>query len=394
MINTNLLTILENLEEELIGLFHEFHRHPELSNEEFETTKKIKELLGQVDIEVLDLPLKTGLVAQVKGNPNGPVVAIRCDIDALPIIEETGLSYKSLSNGKMHACGHDFHTAVVLGAAYLVKKYQGSLIGTVKFIFQPGEESGDGAQKILATGVLDDVDAIFGIHNVSDYEVGVMGLKEGAMTAAVDRFEIKITGVGSHAAKPEKSVDPIIISTNIINALQTIVSRNISPTDKALLSVTHVESGNTWNVIPETAYIEGTVRTLDEHTRELIPERMKALVEGIAKSYGGNAELIWHSGSPATKNDEEWTNFASKLGRIMGYDVKRITMGLEGEDFAYYQKEIPGVFIVVGTGISEAHHHPEYTVDEKAIIKCSRYFARLAESALKKIVDKNYSSII
>lgn len=394
MINTNLLTILENLEEELIGLFHEFHRHPELSNEEFETTKKIKELLGQVDIEVLDLPLKTGLVAQVKGNPNGPVVAIRCDIDALPIIEETSLSYKSLSNGKMHACGHDFHTAVVLGAAYLVKKYQGSLIGTVKFIFQPGEESGDGAQKVLATGVLDDVDAIFGIHNVSDSEVGIMGLKEGAMTAAVDRFEIKITGVGSHAAKPEKSVDPIIISTNIINALQTIVSRNISPTDKALLSVTHVESGNTWNVIPETAYIEGTVRTLDEHTRELIPERMKALVEGIAQSYGGNAELIWHSGSPATKNDEEWTNFASKLGRIMGYDVKRITMGLEGEDFAYYQKEIPGVFIVVGTGISEAHHHPEYTVDEKAIIKCSRYFARLAESALKKIVDKNYSSII
>ncbi|RQN03235.1 amidohydrolase [Clostridium butyricum] len=394
MINTNLLTILENLEEELIGLFHEFHRYPELSNEEFETTKKIKELLGQVDIEVLDLPLKTGLVAQVKGNPNGPVVAIRCDIDALPIIEETSLSYKSLSNGKMHACGHDFHTAVVLGAAYLVKKYQGSLIGTVKFIFQPGEESGDGAQKIISTGALDDVDAIFGIHNVSDYEVGVMGLKEGAMTAAVDRFEIKITGVGSHAAKPEKSVDPIIISTNIINALQTIVSRNISPTDKALLSVTHVESGNTWNVIPETAYIEGTVRTLDEHTRELIPERMKALVEGIAKSYGGNAELIWHSGSPATKNDEEWTNFASKLGRIMGYDVKRITMGLEGEDFAYYQKGIPGVFIVVGTGISEAHHHPEYTVDEKAIIKCSRYFARLAECALKKIVDKNYSSII
>ncbi|ALP91748.1 MULTISPECIES: amidohydrolase [Clostridium] len=394
MINTNLLTILENLEEELIGLFHEFHRHPELSNEEFETTKKIKELLGQVDIEVLDLPLKTGLVAQVKGNPNGPVVAIRCDIDALPIIEETSLSYKSLSNGKMHACGHDFHTAVVLGAAYLVKKYQGSLIGTVKFIFQPGEESGDGAEKIISTGALDDVDAIFGIHNVSDSDVGVMGLKEGAMTAAVDRFEIKITGVGSHAAKPEKSVDPIIISTNIINALQTIVSRNISPTDKALLSVTHVESGNTWNVIPETAYIEGTVRTLDEHTRELIPERMKALVEGISKSYGGNAELIWHSGSPATKNDEEWTNFASKLGRIMGYDVKRITMGLEGEDFAYYQKEIPGVFIVVGTGISEAHHHPEYTVDEKAIIKCSRYFARLAESALKKIVDKNYSSII
>lgn len=393
MVDKKLFTIIENLEKELIDLFHRFHRNPELSNEEFETTKEIKKLLEEVNIEVLDLPLKTGLVAQIKGNPNGPVVAIRCDIDALPINEETSLSYKSKIKGKMHACGHDFHTVVVIGAAYLVKKYQGSLIGTVKFIFQPGEESGDGAEKILATGVLDDVDVMFGIHNVSDSEVGVMGIKEGAMTAAVDRFEIKITGVGSHAAKPEKSIDPIIISTNIINALQTVVSRNISPTDKALLSVTHIESGNTWNVIPETAYIEGTVRTLDDNTRQLIPARMKSIVEGIAQSYGGNAELIWHSGSPATKNDKEWSDFAAKLGEIMGYDVKKITMGLEGEDFAYYQRKIPGVFIVVGTGISEAHHHPEYVIDEKSIIICSRYFARLAESALKKIVDKNYSSI-
>lgn len=392
MINKKLLSIIENLEEELIQLFHEFHRHPELSNEEFQTTEKIKKLLTDVEIEVLDLPLKTGIVAEIKGHPNGPVVAIRCDIDALPIIEETNLKYKSVSQGKMHACGHDFHIAVVLGAAYLVKKYQPSLIGTVKFIFQPGEESADGAKQILRTGVLDDVNVIFGIHNVSDCEVGIMGIKEGAMTAAVDRFEINITGVGSHAAKPEKAVDPIIIATNIINALQTIVSRNISPVDKALLSVTHVESGNTWNVIPETAYIEGTVRTLEEDTRKLIHKRMKAIIEGISQSYNGKAEFIWHSGSPATRNDAEWTEFASKLGMRMGYDVKKITMGLEGEDFAYYQKKIPGVFIIVGTGVSQAHHHPEYTVDERAIVKCSRYFARLSECVLKEIVDKNYSS--
>lgn len=392
MINNKLLSIIENLEEELITLFHEFHKHPELSNEEFNTTKKIRELLEEVDIKILDLPLKTGLVAEVKGNPNGPVVAIRCDIDALPIIEETNLPYKSVVEGKMHACGHDFHTAVVLGAAYLVKKYQPSLIGTVKFIFQPAEESGDGAKKVLETGALDDVQAIFGIHSVSDAPVGVLGVKEGAMTAAVDRFEINITGVGSHAAKPHQSVDPVIIATTIVNSLQTIVSRNISPTDKALLSVTHVESGNTWNVIPETAYIEGTVRTLEESTRELIPERMKAIIEGIAMSYGGKAELIWHSGSPATKNDEDWTKFSTKLGQVMGYDVQRITMGLEGEDFAYYQKKIPGAFIIVGTGISEAHHHPQYTVDEKSIINCARYFAKLAEGALKEIVDKSYLS--
>lgn len=392
MMNKILLSVIENLNDELIGIFRKLHENPELPNEEFETTKLIKKLLKKVDIEILDLPLETGLVAQVKGNPNGPVVAIRCDIDALPIQEETTLPYKSKINGRMHACGHDFHMAAILGAAYLVKRHQNSLIGTVKFIFQPGEESADGAKKILATGVLEDVDAIFGVHNVSDSEVGVMGIKTGAMTAAVDRFEIKITGVGSHAAKPERGVDPIIIATNIVTALQTIVSRNIGATEKALLSVTHIEGGNTWNVIPESAYIEGTVRTLNEDIRELIEKRMKEIVSGIALSFGGSAELIWHSGSPATNNTEEWVEFGTGLGKRAGYNVKKISMGLEGEDFAYYQKKIPGAFIIVGTGLSYAHHHPEYKVDEKAILNCSKYFAKLAEGALKELVDKHYKN--
>ncbi|WP_160683985.1 amidohydrolase [Clostridium sp. C2-6-12] len=390
MMNKILLSVIENLNDELICTFKKLHENPELPNEEFETTKLIKKLLKKADIEILDLPLETGLVAQVKGNPNGPVVAIRCDIDALPIQEETSLEYKSKINGRMHACGHDFHMAAILGAAYLVKRQQSSLIGTVKFIFQPGEESADGAKKILATGVLDDVDAIFGVHNVSDSEVGVMGIKTGAVTAAVDRFEIKITGVGSHAAKPEKAVDPIIIATNIVTALQTIVSRNIGATEKALLSVTHIEGGNTWNVIPESAYIEGTVRTLNEDIRELIERRMKEITNGIALSFGGNAEVIWHSGSPATNNTEEWVEFSTKLGIRSGYNVKKISMGLEGEDFAYYQKKIPGVFIIVGTGLSYAHHHPQYKVDENAILNCAKYFARLAEGGLKELVDKDY----
>ena len=390
--NKILLSVIENLNDELIGTYRRLHENPELPNEEFETTKLIKRLLKKVDIEIVDLPLETGLVAQIKGNPNGPVVAIRCDIDALPIQEETSLSYKSKINGRMHACGHDFHMAAILGAAYLVKRHQSSLIGTVKFIFQPGEESADGAKKILATGALDDVDAIFGVHNVSDAEVGVMGIKAGAMTAAVDRFEIKITGVGSHAAKPEKGVDPIIIASNIVTALQTIVSRNIGATEKALLSVTHIEGGNTWNVIPESAYIEGTVRTLNEDIRELIARRMKEIATGIALSFGGNAELIWHAGSPATDNTEEWVEFSTKLGARAGYNVKKISMGLEGEDFAYYQKKIPGAFIIVGTGLSYAHHHPQYQVDQNAILKCAKYFAKLAEGGLKEIVDKNYKN--
>ncbi|AQS12026.1 putative hydrolase YxeP [Clostridium saccharobutylicum] len=390
MVNKKLLSIIETLNDELIGVYRKLHQYPELPNEEFETTKMIKQLLAEVEIEVLNLPLKTGLVAEVKGNPNGPVVAIRCDIDALPILEETNLSYKSKIDGKMHACGHDFHTAAILGAAYLVKKYQPSLIGTVRFIFQSAEEIGEGAKKIIDTGVLDDVDVIFGLHNVPDAEVGIMGIKSGPVTAAVDRFEIKITGVGSHAARPEKGVDPIIIASNIVTSLQTIVSRNVSPAENALLSVTHIQGGNTWNVIPESAYLQGTVRTLDEKVRELIPKRMNEIINGIAQSYGGSAELIWHSGSPATNNTEEWAEYSANLGKKVGYTVKSISMGLEGEDFAYYQKKIPGAFIIIGTGLSHAHHHPEYKVDENAILQCAKYFAQLAEGALKELVDKNY----
>lgn len=390
MTNKALLSIIENLNDELIRVYRELHKNPELPNEEFETTKLIKKLLQNVDIEILDLPLETGLVAQVKGNPKGPIIAIRCDIDALPIQEETCLPYKSKIDGMMHACGHDFHMAAILGAAYLVKRHQASLIGTVKFIFQPGEESADGAKKIIATGALDDVDVIFGIHNISDAEVGIMGIKTGAMTAAVDRFEIKVTGVGSHAAKPERGIDPIIISSNIITSLQTIISRNVGPTEKALLSVTHIEGGNTWNVIPESVYLEGTVRTLDENIRELIYKRMNEIITGIAQSFGGNAELSWHPSSPATNNTEEWVEFSTKLGKRIGYNVKQISMGLEGEDFAYYQRKIPGAFITIGTGKSYAHHHPQYQVDEKAILNCSKYFAQLAEGALKEIIEKNY----
>lgn len=392
MANKILLSIIEKLNDEVIGIYRKLHESPELPNEEFETTKLIKQLLKKVDIEVIDLPLETGLVAQIKGNPNGPVVAIRCDIDALPIQEETSLEYKSKNNGKMHACGHDFHIATILGAAYLVKRHQASLIGTVKFIFQPGEESADGAKKIISTGVLEDVDAIFGIHNVSDAEVGVMGIKAGAMTAAVDRFEIEVSGIGSHAAKPEKGIDPIIIASNIVTSLQTIVSRNIGPTEKALLSITHIQGGNTWNVIPESVYLEGTVRTLDESIRELIYKRMNEIINGIAQSFGGNAKLIWHPSSPATNNTEEWVEFSTRLGKRMGYDVKQKSMGLEGEDFAYYQKNIAGAFIIVGTGQSYAHHHPKYQVDEKAILNCSKYFSHLAEGALKEILDKNYKN--
>ncbi len=375
-----------------INLYHILHQNPELSNEEFETTNMIKKLLQEVEIDILHTDLKTGLIAEVKGNPNGPIVAIRCDIDALPINEESSLSYKSKNNGKMHACGHDFHMAAILGAAYLIKKSQRDLIGTVRFIFEPSEESSNGAKKIINTGALENVEAIFGLHNVPNLDVGVMGIKPGAMTAAVDRFEIKILGRGSHAAKPEKSIDPIIISSNIINALQTIISRNVNPINDALLSITHIESGNSWNIIPDYAYMEGTVRTLDKETRDLIPKRMNNIINGIAESFGGKAEFIWHEGHPATNNEKEWVSIASQIGKRMGYKVGENSMGLEGEDFAYYQETIPGAFIIFGIGKSIAHHNPKFSVDENGILNCAKYFANLSEEALSILVKKRHKS--
>lgn len=378
----NIATVVNELDKELRRVFCKLHENPELSNEEFETTKTLKDLLKRVGINILDLPLKTGLVAEVKGKEDGPVVAIRCDIDALPIDEETNLDYKSKSNGKMHACGHDFHTTSILGAAYLLKEREANLTGTVKILFQPAEETGHGAEQIIGTGVLSDVQAIFGLHTNSDLPVGSIGTKIGPLTAAVDRFEINILGVGAHAAEPDRGIDPIVIAANVVTSLQTIISRNIKAFDQALISITHIESGKTWNVIPKSAYLEGTVRTLNPETRKFIERRIKEVTEGISKSFGAEIEIVWHPGPPATNNTKEWTNISSDVGSQLGFDVIKLNTGLGGEDFAYYQENIPGTFIYIGTGKSYSHHHPKFQVDQEALFGASSYFATLAERAL------------
>ena len=388
MENKILSKITDNLEKELIEVRHNFHKHPELSNEEFETTKTLRKLLGEAKIRILDLPLKTGLVAEITGNSEGPIIAIRGDIDALPIIEDTDLDYKSQIPGKMHACGHDFHTTVILGAAYLLKQQEATLPGTVRIIFQPAEETGMGAESILETGALSDVDAIFGLHSAPDLEVGSFGTNVGALTAAVDRFEIEINGIGTHASSPEKGIDPIVVAAHIITALQTIVSRNVSAFDQALISVTHVESGNTWNVIPTVAYLEGTVRTVSAQTRELVPSKMRQIVKGMADSFGATAELKWYSGPPATNNTKDWTSVALGVAIQQGYVIKKLPKTLIGEDFAYYQEKISGAFVNIGTGVSYSLHHPKFKVDDAALLPGAKYFAQLAKRALDIIADK------
>ncbi|EOP52501.1 amidohydrolase [Bacillus cereus VDM053] len=376
---------LEQLTEMLISIRRNLHEHPELSYEEFETTKTIKNWLDEKNITIINSSLETGVIAEISGNSSGPIIAIRADIDALPIQEETNLPYASKIPGKMHACGHDFHTAAIIGAAYLLKEKESSLSGTVRFIFQPAEESSNGACKVIEAGHLHGVQAIFGMHNKPDLPVGTIGIKDGPLMAGVDRFEIEIHGVGTHAAVPDAGVDPIVASSQIVMALQTIVSRNISSSHNAVVSVTNIHSGNTWNVIPEKATLEGTVRTFQAETREKIPALMERIIKGVSDALGVKTEFRFYPGPPAVHNDKTLTNLSIQIAEQMNLNVISPTPSMAGEDFSFYQQEIPGSFVFMGTSGTHEWHHPAFTVDEQALPISAEYFALLAEKAIHQL---------
>ncbi|MGE7880539.1 M20 peptidase aminoacylase family protein [Bacillus sp. NPDC094077] len=379
-----MVPIPNQLIEKLISIRRHLHEYPELSYEEFETTKAIKNWLEEANITIINSNLETGIIAEISGNKNGPLVAVRADIDALPIQEETDLSYASKIPGKMHACGHDFHTAAIIGAAYLLKEKESSLNGTVRFIFQPAEESSDGACKVIDAGHLHGVQAIFGMHNKPDLSVGTIGIKDGPLMAGVDRFEIEIHGVGTHAAVPDAGVDPIVASSQIVMALQTIVSRNISSSHSAVVSVTNIHSGNTWNVIPEKATLEGTVRTFQAETREKIPALMERIIKGVSDALGVKTEFRFYSGPPAVHNDTILTDLCTQIAEEMALNVITPTPSMAGEDFSFYQQEIPGSFVFMGTSGTHEWHHPSFTINEEALPISAEYFALLAERALKQ----------
>jgi amidohydrolase len=375
----------QGLAQQIQDFRHLLHRHPELSNQEFETTAKIRAALEREGIRILDLPLKTGLVAEIGGQRPGPLVVLRADIDALPIEEESGVEYSSENPGVMHACGHDFHSSAALGAAILLKRQEADLQGTVRVLFQAAEETGLGAPDLMATGALDDAVVIFGIHNDPTLPVGVVGGKDGALTAGVDRFEIKIAAKGSHAAKPHEGNDPIIILGQLIGAVQTLISRNVPSNNNAVVSITQVHSGSTWNVIPDTAYIEGTVRTFSQDVRDLIEQRFRQLVQGIAAAYGAQLEFLWHAGPPSVVNTPEWVEFALEQATEAGFEARRVDASPIGEDFAFYQQKLPGSFMMVGSGGPHALHHPKFRVDDRALFPTAHYLARLADQALKSL---------
>lgn len=375
------------LSDKLIRYRRELHENPELSMEEYGTTKRIRQWLKDENIEILDLPLAIGVVAEIKGDYPGPIIALRSDIDALPILETTGLEFSSKNLGVMHACGHDFHTASILGAAIIIKKRKAELHGTVRIIFQPAEENAKGANIIIKSGALDNVEAIFGMHNKPDLPVGTIGIRPGPLMASVDRFEIDVVGVGGHAGIPEKTIDPIIVASQIVSGLQTVVNRNLSPFSNVVISVTRFQSGNTWNVIPERAELEGTVRTFQSDIRNIIPGLMKRNAEGIASAFGAKIDFRWYSYLPIVNNDEKFVKVATEAATELGYNTVLAKQSTGGEDFALYQNKVPGLFVWMGVAGDKDWHHPSYNLNEDSLIIAANYFSNLA---IKVLLDYFY----
>lgn len=377
--------------ERLRTFYRHLHQYPELAMEEYETTAAIRDWLGEEGIRVADqFELPTGLVAEV-GSGGGPIVALRADIDALPVQEASTHHYPSKIPGKMHACGHDFHTAALIGAGILLKHKEAELQGTVRLLFQPSEENAKGARLVINSGALEQVEAVFGLHNKPDLPTGVIGIKEGAIMAAADGFVIEVEGRGTHAAVPEAGLDPIVVAAHIITALQSVISRNVGAQESAVVSVTRLHSGVTWNVISDKAVLDGTVRTFDEGVRQRVRTRVDQIVAGVAAAFDTTASVRWIEGPPAVTNAAAWVKAAEQAAQIAGLEVITAVPSPAGEDFALYQRETPGLFAFLGTSGPHEWHHPSFEVDEEALPLAARYLAAVAERALDELNHRSDS---
>lgn len=373
-LNQQIDNLVEKIFPKLLKIRRHLHMYPELSHQEVETTKRINEWLKENGITPLTHSLKTGTAAEVFGKETGPIVAIRADIDALPIQEESNLPFRSTIDGISHMCGHDVHTTIALGAGIILQELKNNLPGRVRLLFQPAEETEGGAISVIEAGLLDGVSSIIGLHNFPDLPVGTIGIKEGFLMASVDDFTITIKGKGGHAAMPERTIDPIVIGSAVISQLQTLVSRTISAKESAVLSIGSFQGGATNNVIPDTAVLKGTVRTSNDSVRNSIYEQFKKLVSNTVEAMGGEVDIDYKFLFPAVFNDQQVTNVVRSTAiRIVGEEntvVAEPTMG--GEDFSYYQQKVPGCYVWLGSGNKEKRivhpwHHPEFMVDEEAI---------------------------
>lgn len=394
MINIIDLDDCLKMQDELSELFHVFHMHPELSFEENETASRISLYLQKLGFSVTECVGKTGLTARLEGNRPGPNIAIRADIDALPITEKTGLPYASTADGRMHACGHDVHTTCALGAAKLLAEQNSSLRGSVTMIFQPAEEINLGAKEMVREGVLEknDIDMIFGLHNHPEVPVGKIALKEGPLMAAVDRIEITVTGKGGHGGLPHRDIDPIVASAAMIMNLQTIVSRNINPLDSAVISLGTINGGTRNNVIPDKVELTGTVRTFAPEVRNSMEQQIRRIVENTAATLMCRGELTYIYELPAVINPSIPEKIVEKaIQAVAGKDaIVAPTPSTGGEDFSIYQEKVPGCFFWLGVGnpdIGAVHpwHSPRFIIDERALPLGAGVLANSALLAMEQL---------
>ena len=369
--------------EELAEIRYYIHQHPELSGQEYQTTAFLKERLEELGIRILESGLKTGLIAEIGSGQ--PVVALRADIDALPILEQTNLPYKSQNPGVMHACGHDFHQTSLLGAAALLKEKEDQLEGTIRLIFQPAEEISEGASDVLATGLLEDVQGIIGFHNMPQLKAGQLALNAGAMMAGVEKFKVTVTGVSSHAARPDLGVDTVTAVTTMVQNVQLLISRTISPFETAVLSITHLDVGSTWNVLPKSGYFEGTIRSFNPSVQRELKEHFISIIRHIAESLEVDVAFEWGVTPPVTFNDEELTKVVWEASQGLA-EVIPANPSTAGEDFAFYQERIPGVFAFIGSnGEPDAPdlHHDHMTIDDAAFEVSVPYYVENAQALLR-----------
>lgn len=362
------------------------HTIPELGMNCPETAAFVAARLREFGVDELHEGIaQTGMVAIINGQGDGPTIGLRADMDALPITEETGLDYASKNIGKMHACGHDGHTTMLLGAARYLAETR-NFAGRVALIFQPAEEGGGGAQVMVQEGIMErfDIAQVYALHNAPGFDEGVFYTTPGPLMAAVDTFHVHITGVGGHGALPHETRDPVMAACGIAQAFQTIVSRNNHALDDLVISVTQIHTGTVDNVIPETAYINGTIRTFDPRVQTMVRERMTAIVAGQAASYGVDAVLDYEVGYPATVNDAEKTGFAAQVAReVVGAARVVADAGREmgAEDFSYMLNARPGAYLFLGQGEGAGLHHPKYNFNDDVAPVGASFFARMVEQA-------------
>ena len=365
----------------------DIHQHPEILFETHRTSALVAEKLKEFGCDEIVTGIgRTGVVGVIKGKTNnsGKTIGLRADMDALPIHEATGLEYASKTPGAMHACGHDGHTAMLLGAAKYLAETR-NFDGTVVVIFQPAEEGGGGGKEMCDDGMMDrwSIDEVYGMHNWPGKPIGSFAIRPGAFFAATDTFEIKVTGKGGHAAKPQETIDTTVMASHLVLALQTLVSRNADPVQQIVVSVTSFETeSKAFNVIPEHVTVKGTVRTMSTEMRDLAAKRLPEIAAGVAQTFGGTMDVNYMKGYPVMANHEEQTAFAAEVATKVSGDCEDAPLVMGGEDFAFMLEERPGAYILVGNGDTAAVHHPEYNFNDEVIPAGCSWWAGIVEERL------------